>query len=54
MDVVIYTSDPENVPTAKDIAVELIQGKEGRPIYFVASVKVIERDSGDVVDEWGE
>lgn len=52
MDVTVTTSDPANCATAKDIAVKLVDGREGRPIYYVASVTVIDRETGDVFDQW--
>lgn len=49
MDVEITTSDPENV-SAKDCAIALISAVPD--LYYVASVTVRHRETGEIVDRW--
>lgn len=51
MDVAITTSDPENVSTSA-VVTALIGAVPN--LYYVRSVKVVDRDSGLVVAQWGE
>ena len=51
MDVIITTSDPENV-SAKDAAVALIGADPN--LFYVHSVTVLDRATGNEVDFWGQ